>query len=75
MSDQTIRGRIRRRWVDACSETGDVACMDCIEGQCSGSSHPVKVQITECDCGGHDVFGELQHNDGCPQFGGSERSA
>lgn len=63
------RYRIRRRWTNACAVTGQVACMDCIEGQCPGCGQPpVKVRITECDCGGHDVYGEMHHYDDCEHY-------
>lgn len=52
--------------VEACGVTGQVGCMDCIEGQCEGAASPAIVEVRRClRCGGHDAFGELVHDDDC----------
>jgi hypothetical protein len=53
--------------VEACGVTGEVGCMDCIEGQCDGLDAPATVEVRTClRCGAHDAFGELVHLDDCP---------
>lgn len=58
------KNRIEARTVRACPY-GGLGCMDCIEGQCEGIGNEVEIEILECDCGGHDVWGEMYHFETC----------
>lgn len=55
--------------VQCCSVTGEVACMDCIEGRCSGSDEECYTEVHTCTgCGGHDAWGEMHHAADCPHY-------
>ena len=63
------RARVTKFWLNVCALTGQIGCMDCIEGQCDSHGRTVKALFHRCTgCGRDDVYYELEHDETCPLF-------
>jgi hypothetical protein len=70
MTSRSPAPRVEEFDVPVCAFTGEVGCMDCVEGQCPGATQPpVFASAHRCTgCGQDDVYGQLFHDPSCPLY-------